>query len=120
MTPAGSAMQELMSQFASFGSAVANWRVEELQHAWLRIANNGASNTVEADISRLSLLSHDEILHSVLQFDVRQTWLLQQHRSPTHEQSADAQPIEYMDASEFVHQTATAAHSMSPQSTLHA
>ncbi|KAJ2125544.1 hypothetical protein IW147_000896 [Coemansia sp. RSA 720] len=52
--------------------------------------------------------------------DVRQTQLLKQNKLPTRVQSADAQPIEYMDESEFVHQTATAAHSMSPQSTLHA
>ncbi|KAJ1857980.1 hypothetical protein LPJ76_001331 [Coemansia sp. RSA 638] len=52
--------------------------------------------------------------------NVRQTQLLKQNKPPTRVQSADAQPIEYMDESEFVHQTATAAHSMSPQSTLHA
>ncbi|KAJ1741869.1 hypothetical protein LPJ78_002960 [Coemansia sp. RSA 989] len=97
---AENAILGLMSQFANFESAVVNGRARDLQQAWLRIANNGASDAVKADLSRLWLLSHQEVLHSASHH--------LQAVQPSHTVSADAQPIDYMVMSAPEMQTATA------------
>ncbi|KAJ2302631.1 hypothetical protein IWW55_003329 [Coemansia sp. RSA 2706] len=110
---AENAVLGLMSQFANFGSALANGRIGDLQRAWLRIAHNGAENAVVADLSRLALLSHDEVLQSALQSAV-----YQQRELPSHTASPDAEPIEYMAAPTAGHQTATKTHQEPSQRTL--
>ncbi|KAJ2847849.1 hypothetical protein IWW36_003641 [Coemansia brasiliensis] len=92
----------LMSQFANFESAIINGRVQDLQQAWLRIANNGAPNAVEADLSRLWLLSHQEVLHSAAHH--------LQAVQPSHTLSAEAEPIEYVVTSPLETQTPAVHH----------
>ncbi|KAJ2079860.1 hypothetical protein H4R24_003482 [Coemansia sp. RSA 988] len=102
----------LLSQFASFGNAVTDGKIQNILQAWRENAYYHISNAVSADVSRLVTLNNDESLRDALQ----SVDYYQHHSSQRF--SAEAESIQYIMLPTFGHETATVTHIESLLATL--
>ncbi|KAJ2801778.1 hypothetical protein H4R20_003544 [Coemansia guatemalensis] len=109
---AENAILALLSQFASFGNAVTNGRIQSMPQAWRERAYDHISKAVSADYSRLVTLSNDESLQDALQS------VVYYHHQSSHSLGAEPEAIQYMVLPTFGHETATATHIESLRATL--